>query len=269
MGPVMMLSGLSRLTATTGSLLLNLEVTFTILIAVLLFGEHLGRREAASALLVIAGVAALAYDPGRLGGRPLGVLAIVTACLAWAFDNNFTQRLSLRDPVALMHVKTLGSGALMAAMAVSMDGLPGGAWPAVGAALGIGSLSYGASLVLHARALRLLGAARQAVLFGTAPFLGFLLSVVFLKERPGAIDLAAALSMLAGIALLTSRAHAHWHNHAALEHEHAHVHDEHHAHRHGHAGEIAEPHSHPHAHAPIAHEHPHASDEHHRHRHGE
>ena len=42
LGPVLMLMGLARLSAVAGSLLLNLEAPFTILLAVLLFGEHLG-----------------------------------------------------------------------------------------------------------------------------------------------------------------------------------------------------------------------------------
>jgi len=37
-----MLIGLARLSAVAGALLLNLEAPFTILLAVLLFGEHLG-----------------------------------------------------------------------------------------------------------------------------------------------------------------------------------------------------------------------------------
>src|SRR5512142_249763 len=41
-GPVLMLLGLNQVTALTGSLLLNLEAPFTMLLAVALFREHLG-----------------------------------------------------------------------------------------------------------------------------------------------------------------------------------------------------------------------------------
>src|SRR5262245_45787800 len=45
-GPLLMLFGLSRLTGVASALLLNLEAPLTILLAVALFREHLGRREA-------------------------------------------------------------------------------------------------------------------------------------------------------------------------------------------------------------------------------
>jgi drug/metabolite transporter (DMT)-like permease len=45
LGPVCMLFGLQRLSGVLGSLLLNLEMPFTILLAVTVFREHLGRKE--------------------------------------------------------------------------------------------------------------------------------------------------------------------------------------------------------------------------------
>jgi drug/metabolite transporter (DMT)-like permease len=47
LGPILMLSGLQRLSGVFGSLLLNLEAPFTVLVAVGWFNEHLTRREAA------------------------------------------------------------------------------------------------------------------------------------------------------------------------------------------------------------------------------
>jgi hypothetical protein len=36
------------------------------------------------------------------------------ACIAWAIDNNLTQRLALRDPVAVTRFKTSAAGFLYA-----------------------------------------------------------------------------------------------------------------------------------------------------------
>src|SRR5580765_1199161 len=47
LGPLLMLAGLTRVTALTGSLLLNLEAPLTVLIAIAAFHEHLGRHAAA------------------------------------------------------------------------------------------------------------------------------------------------------------------------------------------------------------------------------
>jgi drug/metabolite transporter (DMT)-like permease len=62
--PVLMLFGLARVPAVVGSLLLNLEAPLTMLLAVGLFGEHLGRRAAAGAILAALGAGILSYTPG-------------------------------------------------------------------------------------------------------------------------------------------------------------------------------------------------------------
>lgn len=263
-GPVLLLTGLARLPAITSSLLLNLEAPFTMLLAIVLFREHLGGRALGSSALVIAGAVVLGLGSDALRVDLGGMLAITAACLCWAVDNNLTQGLSIRDPVALVRAKTLGAGALSLGLAlVAGQSFPGAG--AIAGALLLGSLSYGLSIVLDTRALRLLGAAREAAFFATAPFVGAVLSVPLLGERPTWIDAAGAGGMVLGVLFLLREEHDHLHTHVELEHEHLHVHDEHHDHPHG--GSSAEPHAHPHRHEPITHAHAHVSDVHHRHPH--
>lgn len=264
LGPVLMLVGLGRLSGTAASLLLNLEGPFTILLAVGVFGEHLGWRGAVAAALTVAGAAVLGLAPGAVRADAPGVAALAGACLAWALDNNLTQRLSLKDPVAVVRLKALGAGGGMLALALlTGQALPS---PAVaGGALALGAASYGLSIVLDLHALRLLGAAREAAYFATAPFLGALAALPVLGERLRGVDVAAGALMAAGVVLLLRERHGHLHTHEPLEHEHLHVHDAHHPH--AHEGPVTEPHSHPHRHAPLTHDHPHVSDLHHRHRH--
>lgn len=263
-GPLLMLWGLGRLSGVVGSLLLNLEGPFTILIAVTLFREHLGRLEAASAALVLVGAALLGFRPGQLHVDGLGVLALAGACAVWGIDNNLTQRLSLRDPLVLARAKTLFAGTLSLILALALGSqFPTG--KAMAAALLLGSVSYGVSVLLDAYALRLLGASREAAFFATAPFAGAALAIPLLGERLTLVDAGAGLLLAAGVAVLLVARHGHEHAHDALEHEHAHTHDAHHQHEHDRL--VREPHSHWHRHLPIAHDHPHVSDAHHRHRH--
>lgn len=265
-GPVLLLVGLSRVSGVVGSLLLNLEGPFTMLLALLLFGEHLGRYGAAAAGLVLAGAALLKLDPAPGRADAAGMLAIGLACLAWALDNNLTQRLSLRDPFAIVRIKTLAAGSFNLALGLLLGGhLPG--WGVCVAAMLLGLVSYGGSVVLDAYALRLVGAAREAAYFATAPFVGALLSTLLLGESLRAADFIAMFTMALGVAALLLERHSHWHEHEPLEHEHAHVHDEHHQHVHPPGTTPGEPHSHSHRHAALAHEHPHLPDAHHRHRH--
>jgi len=265
-GPVLMLLGLQRTSAVTSSLLLNLEAPFTIALAVLVFREHLGRYAAGAMALILAGAAILRLQPGAHRADTPGVLLLAGACAAWALDNNLTQRLSLRDPFALVRVKTLAAGSFNLALGLLLAGRMPSLQITV-AALALGSVSYGASVVLDAYALRLVGAAREAAYFATAPFLGALAAMLLTSERPGWAGGIAMAVMAAGVALLLRERHGHRHSHEALDHAHAHVHDEHHQHAHGPDDPASEPHAHAHHHAPLTHDHAHTPDAHHRHRH--
>ncbi len=265
--PVLMLLGLQRVTGLAGSLLLNLEAPFTMLLAVVVFREHLGGSGLGAAVFILAGACVLKLEPGALAADTAGVLLLAGACACWALDNNLTQRLSLRDPFAIVRIKTLGAGVTNTTIGLVLAGgqIPGGRHLAC--ALLLGALSYGVSVVLDAYALRLVGAAREAAYFATAPFIGALASVILLGNAPRWSESAAMASMVVGVVLLLRERHGHVHRHEPLVHAHAHSHDEHHQHAHDAGAPAGEPHSHEHHHEPLEHEHAHLPDAHHRHRH--
>ncbi|MFZ4855596.1 MAG: EamA family transporter [Desulfuromonadaceae bacterium] len=130
----------------------------------------------------------------------------------------------------------------------------------------IGALCYGASLVLFIHALREIGSARTSTWFATGPFIGTILSVIVLGERPPGAYWVAALVMVSGMFFLFGEVHRHNHSHGGLAHAHPHGHDEHHLHEHDDAS-TGRSHDHFHVHAPIIHSHAHWPDVHHRHIH--
>jgi drug/metabolite transporter (DMT)-like permease len=265
-GPLLMLIGLNRISGVTASLLLNLEAPFTMALAVLVFREHLGRYGLAAVAFILSGALLLNVERSSGVFDAWGAAAITAACLAWAIDNNLTQRLSARDPVALVRIKTLAAGSINVAIALAMGSeLPGVA--AVCGALAVGATGYGLSVVLDTYALRLVGAAREAAYFATAPFVGALAATVILGEALESSDVAAMTLMVLGVVALLRERHAHTHAHEPLEHDHLHVHDAHHQHAHGPGVSTTEPHAHAHRHAGLVHDHPHVPDAHHRHRH--
>jgi drug/metabolite transporter (DMT)-like permease len=264
-GPLLLLYGLARTSATVASLLLNLEAVFTTAIAIVVFREWIGRRGLGALVVVVAGCALSTWAAGGATSSLFGPLAVAGACLCWAVDNNLTQRLSLKDPLAVVCVKGLGAAPIAFVIARAAHA----PWPPaapVGGALALGAVSYGASLALYVRATRTLGAARTGVLFAAAPFVGAALAIPIAGEAPSVRVAGAAVLIAAGVALLLTERHAHRHRHEPLDHEHLHTHDEHHQHPHR-GDEGPEPHSHPHHHDPIEHAHAHASDAHHRHKH--
>lgn len=265
-GPVLLMLGLAHTAASTASLLLNLEGVFTALLAWFVFKENFDRRIALGMACITIGAAALSWL-GRLEvGVPWGAFAIAGGCLAWAADNNFTRNVSAADPVQIAMLKGLCAGAVNTALALAF----GAKLPPVGtlAAIGvIGLFGYGVSLVFFVLGLRHLGTARTGAYFALAPFVGAVISVLFLREPLTASFVIAGLLMAAGVWLHLTERHEHEHHHEPLEHEHLHTHDEHHRHAHTPNDPPGEPHSHPHGHEELTHSHPHYPDLHHRHRH--
>jgi drug/metabolite transporter (DMT)-like permease len=263
--PVLLMFGLASTQASTAALLLNLEGVFTALIAWFAFRENFDRRVLSGMILIVTGGVLLAWRPGGLR-LAWPALAIASACLLWAVDNNLTRKVSASDAVAIAAVKGVVAGAVNLSIAAAL----GVAAPAAGVSVAagvVGFAGYGVSLALFVVALRQLGAARTAAYFSTAPFIGAVLAFALLGESQTPLFWVASLLMAAGVALHLAERHAHRHAHAALRHEHAHVHDEHHRHEHGAGWDGEEPHTHAHEHAPLAHSHPHYPDIHHRHSH--
>jgi drug/metabolite transporter (DMT)-like permease len=265
-GPLLLMTGLSMTDAAAASLLLTLEGVATALIAWFVFRENFDARVALGMACLVAGALVLAWT-----GRPsfsalLGPLAIMGACVAWGLDNNLTRKVSLSDPLQIVQFKGLIAGPFLLALGlVAGDPLPSATMTLVAGAVGF--LGYGVSLALFVLALRQLGAARTGAYFSTAPFLGAVAAILFLREPLTLQLVVAGLLMGVGVWLHLTEHHDHEHEHEPMEHTHAHVHDAHHQHEHAPEDPPGEPHSHAHRHARTRHRHPHVPDMHHQHRH--
>jgi drug/metabolite transporter (DMT)-like permease len=266
LGPVLLMFGLAVASASSASLLLNVEGVFTALLAWFLFRENFDRRVAAGMLAITVGGAVLAWNPAGSGGATPGALLVVAACLCWAVDNNLTRKASGSDAVVVAGLKGLIAGATNLCIAWALgQTLP--AMPVVLAAGLVGFFGYGISLVLFVLALRHLGTARTGAYFSVAPFAGATLAIALQHEAVTMQVIVAGALMAVGVWLHVTERHGHLHAHERLAHEHMHTHDEHHRHEHDPSWDGREPHTHPHVHMPIEHSHAHYPDLHHRHRH--
>ncbi len=180
--PVLLMTGLARTEATTASLLLNLEGVFTALIAWFLFREGVNRRVAIGFLLILLGGIALSWTSASGFRLSPAALLIVAACVCWGIDNNLTRKVSQADAFSTAALKGLVAGMVNVALALGMGAnLPSGG--SLAAALTLGFVSYGLSLVCFIIALRHVGAARTGAYFATAPFIGALVAAVFFHEH--------------------------------------------------------------------------------------
>ena len=232
-GPVLLMLGLARTSASNASLLLNLEAVMTALLAWMVFKESVSRRVMAGMLLIVIGGLLLSWPGARtdatIGG--FGATLIAVACLCWAIDNNLTRRVSNSDALFIAGVKGMVAAVINIGLALSA----GQAFPpwTVGApVMAVGFFGYGVSLTLFVVALRGLGAARTAGYFGCAPFIGAALAIAIFQEHTSLLFWSAGLFMVAGIWLHLSERHAHPHWHGDLFHSHPHFPDVDHRHEH-------------------------------------
>ncbi|MFC2083179.1 DMT family transporter [Candidatus Bipolaricaulota bacterium] len=265
-GPILLLLGLDRTPAATASLLLNFEVVATGFLAFALFGESVGRHAWWAIITVAIGGALLSPDPAGGWGISLGAVLVLGACLAWGFDNNFTGRISLKDPKRIVAIKGIAAGAFSLMLAVSL-GRPLPTLSRAIWALALGTASYGASIALFVQSLRRVGAARTGALFGMAPFVGVALSLLIFRQLPQWTFFLALPLMVAAALLLAREKHEHEHAHSRTIHAHGHRHDGHHQHHHEEDAEECQNHAHEHTHEDLIHSHPHLPDPHHRHQH--
>ncbi|CAN5745899.1 DMT family transporter [soil metagenome] len=261
-GPALLAFGLAHASAATSSLLLNLELVFTTLVAALVFREHVGRRVVAGTVLVFTASVMLGWS----GSADLrwGVLLIAGACLCWAVDNCVTAALDELAPAFITFVKGLVAGTVNLLIGIAINGLP--PTGATVAALIIGAFGYGVSITLWVAGARELGAARGQLVFATAPFVGAVVAWTVLGDRVAGSQLVAVGIAVAGVVLVMHSDHVHEHHHDAVEHDHEHTHDDKH-HHHTHPVGPDGRHQHVHHHDAIHHAHPHVPDIHHRHPH--
>ena len=263
--PFLLMLGLQWTSAAGSALLLNLESVFTAAIAWMIVRENVSVRIATGWLAILGGAVILSWSSSAQVTQR-GLLAIAGACLCWGIDNNLTQKISGTDPVQIAKLKGLVAGAVNTLLAGALAHrffAP----VSILAALLLGFVSYGLSLVLYIRALRALGTARAGNYFSVAPFVGAIAGVILWRESFTTTILMSGTLMGFGLWLHVTERHEHRHAHEPLFHEHPHIHDEHHQHVHSPEDPTGEPHNHPHRHERLEHSHPHYPDIHHRHPH--
>ncbi|HEY6924566.1 MAG TPA: EamA family transporter [Steroidobacteraceae bacterium] len=267
--PASLMTGLASADAASASLLLNLEVVFTALLAWVVFKEPAGSRVVFGLCAIFGGGLILVW-PTSFAATPAGCVygfpAIVAACFCWALDNNLTRKISAGDARMLAAIKGLAAGTTNTVLAFALGAsLPQASH--IGITLAIGFTGYGLSLVLFIVALRQLGTARTGAYFATAPFIGAAAALFLYGQPADSTFWVAATCMALGVWLHVTEDHVHEHVHEAMSHSHAHTHDEHHQHAHPFDWNGSEPHTHAHVHGFLRHRHAHFPDIHHRHGH--
>ncbi|MCR5008042.1 MAG: EamA family transporter [Oribacterium sp.] len=249
--PILLMAGVKLGTAANASLLGNFEIVATTLIAFGIFKEKISSRLWGAISLVTIASIILSFSGEGSFSFSIGSAFVIGATICWGLENNCTRKISEKSTYEIVTIKGLGSGmgSLMVAMILG-EAMPGVMY--IAAIMLLGYIAYGLSIFTYVRAQKTLGAAKTSAYYAVAPFIGVVISAIFLKERFTAVFIVALVIMIAGTVLIVrdTLIHSHKHAHAhtiththdgsththVIEHTHDHVHvisEEKHGHTHG------------------------------------
>lgn len=197
LAPVLLMLGLKRAAASNAALLNNFEIVATALFALLAFRERVSKRLWLAIGLITCASCLLTFDAEGGLAFSSGSILVLLAAASWGLENNCTRMLSDKNPILIVAIKGIGSGAC----ALAIGYFAGERFSDVKnllLAMLIGCFAYGLSIACYIRAQRTLGAAKTSAYYAAAPFIGTALSFLLLGERPNAIFFVALLLMFAG-----------------------------------------------------------------------
>ena len=130
-------------------------------------------------------------------------LLVLGATACWGLENNCTRSISEKSTYQIVTIKGFGSGigSLIVAMTLG-ESLPEIRY--ILPAVLLGFVAYGLSIFTYIRAQKTLGAAKTSAFYAVAPFIGALLSFVFLRESLTTAYTIALVIMIIGTVIVVS-----------------------------------------------------------------
>ncbi|QQR36693.1 EamA family transporter [Devosia oryziradicis] len=192
--------------AGLASLVMQMQVFFTMALAVILLGDRPTPLQLVGAAIALAGLGTIGAE--HVGGAVLvPLLLTLVAAFFWAISNIVTKRAGKIDMLAFVVWGSLVPPLPMLALSLLVDGpqalmsLPGISAQAIFSVLFI---AYGSTLVGYGAWAVLLGrhpASLIAPFSLLVPVVGFAAAFVFLGEQVSGLEIAGSLLIFAGLVL--------------------------------------------------------------------
>jgi drug/metabolite transporter (DMT)-like permease len=204
--PVFYQYGVLNTTAVNASLLSNGEIFFTSIIAFLVFGERLERRQLWEGMLILAGIVVVSTNLDLAGVQFIqglaGNLLIIASMFFWSVENNLSRIASQRlGPWFVTKYRNLiGGGVVLVAVAAFSLAVT----VPESAILPLAIMVVGVALtsLLAIAALGRIGAVRTLLVFSTTSIFGAVFALIFLGEQITAVQIAGAAIILSGVYLI-------------------------------------------------------------------
>jgi drug/metabolite transporter (DMT)-like permease len=177
--PILFFIGVKETDGNMVGLLSNGELFFTLLVALFIFKEKLGRFSWIALGFIVLGVVlsngqfTIAFQTGQLW--------ILLAMLLWGIENNVSKKLSLGNPLNVVIIKGLGTGVGTLLVSVLLQEIFPSWWMVI-IALIAGFVIYGGSLIFYVFAQRSLGAAKVQMIQSFSPLMGGIFAWVIFRE---------------------------------------------------------------------------------------
>ena len=188
------------------SIVAQMQVYFTLALAVLVFGERPTRPQLIGAGVALAGMGLI--GSARFAHASLWPFALtLAAAFCWGSGNAVGKRIGRVDPLAFMAWSSLVAPLPMLALSALVEPQRTYAallYPGLKLALSVAFLSYGGTLFAYGVWARLLAkypAGAVAPFALLVPVVGMAAAALLFDERPSAVEGAGALVVMAGLAV--------------------------------------------------------------------
>lgn len=194
---IFLMIGINMTTSANASLLSNLEIVATSLIAFFIFKEEIHKKLWLAIAFITVSSIILSVEDVSSFSFSLGSVFILIACICWGLENNFTRVLSVKDPLQVVVIKGFGSGFGSLIIAFILKETTNNISYII-ATLLLGFVSYGLSIFFYVYAQRELGATKTSAYYAIAPFIGVGLSFIIFREIPTISFVIGLLIMIVG-----------------------------------------------------------------------
>ena len=204
--PALFFQGLKETTAGDTSLLANGETVFSILFALLFFGERLNSKVYAAIILILIGVfivtTNLRFNNVILNFNT-GNILIITATVLWGLDNNINKIITRHMDVAkLVALKSLIGGGI-SMLVILIIGIPIDIQvEQIIPIIIVGVFGIAISLYLYLHAIKRIGVAKSSSILSLSAVFGLTFAAIFLLEPVSIYQLVAVGIMFTGIYIM-------------------------------------------------------------------
>ena len=209
--PALFFIGLTHASASDAALIANGEVFFSILLAMIIFKESLGKIGYVATALILAGMLIVTTDLNfsdfTLQQVHYQDILLILSMLFWGIDNNLSRILTEKIHVAkIVQIKSAIGGTILFVIAVFGFGVPLNIEPSeITPILVLGMVGFAASLYFFLQSLKRINTVRTVLIFSMSSIFGLIGASIFLQEQISWYQIVAAVIMIFGVCLMNRK----------------------------------------------------------------